>query len=403
MRILAITSWWPEPADNGIKLRISRLLRALASADELHLLGMAQSPLDEAQRRAPLRYCDSAAAAPAVAHAPTHAARVASLWRAQPASVRATWSEPFAELVRERAATLKPDVVVAFELSSAPYALLVPDVPRVLDDLEMATIYDGFAAATGRRRLRAWLTWAKHRAYVRQVLRGFAAVSAVSAREQRLVRRLAAATLPVALVPNGADLPERQAFITPEPDTLIYPGALSYAANLDAMRYFVAAILPQLRAARPAVRLRITGRASADERIALAAPPEVELTGFVPDVRPLVARSWAEVVPLRQGSGTRLKILEALALGTPVVSTSKGVEGLELEHGQHLLVADTPASFAAATLLLLGQPALRARLASAGQAAVAARYDWRVIGAQLVDLVRSVATPRSATYVPQPG
>jgi glycosyltransferase involved in cell wall biosynthesis len=97
------------------------------------------------------------------------------------------------------------------------------------------------------------------------------------------------------------------------------------------------------------------------------------------------------VVPLRKGGGTRLKVLEALALGTPVVSTSKGIEGLELEDGRHVLVADSAADFAAATERLLGQPALRARLSAAGREAVRERYDWRTIGGRLNDLVLETA------------
>jgi polysaccharide biosynthesis protein PslH len=120
----------------------------------------------------------------------------------------------------------------------------------------------------------------------------------------------------------------------------------------------------------------------------------VELTGFLPEIKALVAQSWAEVVPLRNGSGTRLKILEALALGTPVVSTTKGAEGLELVHGRDLLLADTPEQFAAATLAILSQPGLRTALGAAGHRTVAARYDWKLIGRQLDDMLRSVAATR---------
>jgi glycosyltransferase involved in cell wall biosynthesis len=100
------------------------------------------------------------------------------------------------------------------------------------------------------------------------------------------------------------------------------------------------------------------------------------------------------VVPLREGSGTRLKVLEALALGTPVVSTSKGIEGLALEHERHVLVADSPESFATATLRILERPELRAHLAEAGRRRVAELYDWRVIGERMNDLINEVAERR---------
>lgn len=398
MRILALTSWWPEPADNGIKLRLSRLLRSLAGGHELHLATLCQAPPAAGQRLAALAYCASAEAEPAREAQVDRAAQLSSLWSARPASVRATWSEDFAALVRRRAAQVRPDVVLAFELAMAPYALLAPGAPRILDDLEMATLYDAFAAATGRRRLRRWLTLTKHRAYVRQLLRGFAGYTVVSPREAALARPLAPAGMPALVVPNGADVDRALPDVAPDPDTLIYPGALSYAANLDAMQYFIGSILPLVRAARPVARLRITGRATPAQIAALPASDGVEFTGFVPEIKALVARSWAEVVPLRTGSGTRLKILEALALGTPVVSTTKGAEGLELVHGRDLLVADTPEAFAAATVALLSQPGLRAALGEAGRRSVVARYNWSVIGGQLDDLLRSVVATRSVPY-----
>jgi glycosyltransferase involved in cell wall biosynthesis len=180
----------------------------------------------------------------------------------------------------------------------------------------------------------------------------------------------------------------------PEPDTLIYPGALSYDANLDAMRYFLREIFPRIRAARPGVRLRITGKTTPEQRAALPSTEGVELTGYVHDIRAAVAGAWAEVVPLRAGGGTRLKVLEALAIGTPVVSTSKGAEGLDLAAGEDLLIADTPEQFAQATLKLLGDPMLRERLAARGRATVQARYDWRTIAGQLTDLVEQVVVAR---------
>jgi len=397
MRILALSTWWPEPADNGIKLRLSRLLRALATSHEVHLLALCRDMPDAADQHLPLHYCATARAEPAPMTPLRTGSRLTSLWHPRPASVRAAWSARFATLTRQSARTLNPDVVVAFELSSAPYALLIPHVPRLLDDLEMAALHDEFTNSTGRQRLRRWLTWAKHRSYVRQVLRGFSSCTTVSAREATLARRLAPTMTQMEVLPNGADV-EGTLPLPPEPDTLIYPGALSYQANHDAMRYFLGQIFPQVRSMHPATRLRITGRATAAQIAALPACEGVEFTGFVPDIKALVARSWAEVVPLREGSGTRLKILEALALGTPVISTTKGAEGLDLSPGRDLLIADTPAAFAETTARLLTHPEERARLSAHGRRTVAERYDWRTIGTRFVALVETTATHKKLTY-----
>lgn len=398
MRILALSTWWPEPADNGIKLRLSRLLQALAASHEVHLLALCRDMPGAADQELPLPYCATALAERAPA-TPLHlGSPVVSLWSTRPASVRAAWSAHFANLVRRSAITLNPDIVVAFELSSAPYALLLPRVPRVLDDLEMAALHDEFTTATGRQRLRRWLTWTKHRSYVRHILRGFAGYTTVSAHEAALARPLAPATAEMEILPNGADIEGAPPLTELEPDTLIYPGALSYQANHDAMGYFLEQIFPQIHLMHPATRLRITGRATAAQIAALPECEGVEFTGFVPDIKALVARSWAEVVPLREGSGTRLKILEALALGTPVISTSKGAEGLDLVPGRDFLIADTPAAFAETTVHLLTHPEERARLSANGRRAVAERYDWLTIGARFVALVETVATQKKLGY-----
>jgi glycosyltransferase involved in cell wall biosynthesis len=136
------------------------------------------------------------------------------------------------------------------------------------------------------------------------------------------------------------------------------------------------------------VQFTITG-----DHANLPLPPadRVTLTGFVDDVRPLIAAAGVSVVPLRVGGGTRLKILEAMALRTPVVTTSKGAEGLDVQPGEHLLIADTPEAFAAASLRLLQEPGLRQRLADNAYRLVAEKYDWAVTMPRFLELVERVA------------
>lgn len=395
MRVLAISTWWPEPADNGSRLRIARLLGALSETHELHLVALQQQSATAEQQARLRERCASVVGLPERHWTPQRRELIRSLWHAEPASVRATYHRELAELVQRQAAAIRPELVIAFQLGAAPYARLVSTGARVLEEVEVTRILEQWTRQRQPlRKLRAWLTWHKQRRYVQALLHDFDACTVVSAAEQAAVRALAPAGMPIAVVPNGADV---AATLTsaplPEPDTLIYPGALSYDANYDAMQHFVHAILPRIRAQRPQVRLLITGHATAEQRAALRADG-VEWTGYVPDVRPLVARAWGEVVPLRLGGGTRLKVLEALALGTPIISTAKGVEGLDLQPEQHLLLADAPDDFARATLRLLREPALRARLAAAGQQVVRERYDWRQIGGQFRSMLAETVAAR---------
>jgi glycosyltransferase involved in cell wall biosynthesis len=389
MRILFLSAWCPLPADNGARLRIAHLLGGLARRHDVDLLAFAPEHPGESAQRELRGMCRDVELLPETPFANRRGGRVRGLLSSQPRSVVANHSARMAAAVRRRAGQ-RYDLVIASELHMAPYALLL-DAPRLLEELELATLAEQCTMQTRLLpRLRYALMWWKTRRYVATLLRHFAATTVVSERELALARPLVPAYVQLGVVPNGVDVAGcAQSFGPPEADTLIYPGALSYDANFDAVGFFLDAILPRVLVTRPGARLRVTGRTTPAQIAALPQAEGVEFTGFLEDVRPAVARAWAEVVPLRTGGGTRLKVLEALALGTPVVSTSKGIEGLGLEDGRHALVADSPADFAAATLRLLGQPDLRAHLAAAGRQ-VARRYDWHAIGQQLNDFVMAL-------------
>ncbi|MGQ9926364.1 MAG: glycosyltransferase family 4 protein [Chloroflexaceae bacterium] len=377
------------------------LLRHLAVRHTVDLITFTQGPVGEVQRDELQRMCASITAIQRPSRPIRHHHRVASLVLPEPASVRATWSAEMAEAVTAAASRLQPDIVIAFEPDVVPYVLPLQGVPLILEELELAYILEHYLQQSNPLlRLRYWLTALKHRHYIATVLRRFIAITVVSAREATLVRNVMRDyPIEVSVVPNGADLEGCLHYhYDPEPDTLIYPGALTYAANLDAMRYFLAEIFPRIRQLRPQVRLRITGKHTPEQRAALPRVPGVELTGYVTDVHALISRSAVEVVPLRQGGGTRLKILEALALGTPVISTTKGAEGLDLSPGRDLLIADTPAAFAETTVRLLTNPEERVQLSAHGRRSVAERYDWRSIGTRFVALVEMIATQKKLTY-----
>jgi glycosyltransferase involved in cell wall biosynthesis len=217
-----------------------------------------------------------------------------------------------------------------------------------------------------------------------------------SERELQYVRELGRGSQRISVVPNAVDAALYRADFGPvEPDTLVFSGALSYRPNEDAMRYFSSEIFPRVLAALPNARLRITGARPA-RLSSLLEHPRVEHTGYVPDVRPIVAQSSAAIVPLRLGGGTRLKILEAMALGTPVVSTSKGAEGLAVTPGEDVLLADTPDSFAQAIIRVLGWPQLRQQLSKGGRRLVETRYDWARVGGELLRLLEDVSAEVAA-------
>jgi glycosyltransferase involved in cell wall biosynthesis len=177
--------------------------------------------------------------------------------------------------------------------------------------------------------------------------------------------------------PNGVDPEFFQSTRPPvDPPLLLLPGSLNYVPNSEGARWFVQDVLPRIHAKFPACRLRIAGR-GAEQTCGQLAGKRVEALSDVPDMRPHFEEAALVIVPLRAGSGTRLKILEAMAMERAVVSTTVGAEGLNSERGRHLLLADDPEAFASAILKLLGDPALCAELGRAGRELIQGRYDWK--------------------------
>jgi glycosyltransferase involved in cell wall biosynthesis len=212
--------------------------------------------------------------------------------------------------------------------------------------------------------------------FEREVLRQADRVALVTELDAEQVR--AWGVQRTSLVENGVD---EDQFVPLEgkcdSDEILFLAALDWYPNLDALDYLLEDIFPLVRQASPSARLRIVGRrppAGLKERIARC--PGVELVGEVADVRPFLARAAVVVVPLRIGGGSRIKILEALAMAKAVVSTSIGAEGLAVTDGVHLLLADAPSDFAARTVELLKSSEERLRLGENGRKLVVERYSW---------------------------
>lgn len=182
----------------------------------------------------------------------------------------------------------------------------------------------------------------------------------------------------VSTIPTGVDLNyfRPRTNVQHEP-SVIFTGSMDWKPNEDAIRYFVASIFPLVQKQVPDVVLRIVGRKPGPGILAFKEKNcAIQVTGTVEDVRPYVHDSSVYIVPLRIGSGTRIKIFEAMAMGVPVVSTSIGAEGLPVQHNKNILLADSPSEFADQTLQLLLQPSLRQRISQEARTLVERSYSW---------------------------
>jgi polysaccharide biosynthesis protein PslH len=212
----------------------------------------------------------------------------------------------------------------------------------------------------------------------------------------------------VSILPTGVDLdffcPSP---VAPTPGKLVFSGSMDWMANEDAIIYFANDILPRIASAVSGVTLTAVGRDPTEPLRKLAREnPRIELTGTVPDVRPYVADGEVYIVPLRVGSGTRLKIFEAMGMGKAVVSTRVGAEGLPVNHGEHLLLADTPEEFADAVIHLLGDQKSRQKLGKAARKLVEERYGNPAVARTcheiLADIVASQGSPNGSGSYGEP-
>ena len=244
---------------------------------------------------------------------------------------------------------------------------------------------------SNRLRKRLYRTqWRRMLRFEGRTVARFDRVLAVSDVDRDTLQRLYGdrLTAPVSVVPTGVDT----SFFTPTPSDaaaalggdaagrfskrVVFTGSMDWLPNADAVQFFCREILPLIRAAEPDTTFTIVGRSPTPAVRRLAEDHGVEVTGRVEDVRPYLARSAVYVVPLRIGGGTRLKIFEAMSAGRAVVSTRVGAEGLPVEDGRHLLLADTPQDFARSVITLIQDAAARDSIAREARTLVTERFDW---------------------------
>ncbi len=396
MRVLFLSTWFPYPPDNGSRIRAYHLLRALGRSHQVTLVTF--RPANGGTNGQFLISRLDVTSVYSVAADPFRYVNVPQVLKFASPIPLACWpSRLMRQMVGDVANSSQWDAVVAFQSPVARYALQLSDVPRILD-VDTAHSYQLHERYTNQAypiaRLRTWVSWQKTHRYEAHLFRKFQACTVVSPAELDYVTTMVSASNGRAeVVPNGVDCQHnRPGLAHPAPKTLVFNGALTYSANYDAMQYFLAEIYPLIQEQVPDASLTITGATSGVDLSGLRLSKSVHLSGYVDDVRPLVAGAWACVVPIRQGGGTRLKILEAMALGTPVVATSKGAEGLSVTPNQDILIADEPAEFAAQVVRLLRDPGLRQRLVTSARRLVEQHYDWTPIGQRFVDLVEDVAS-----------
>ena len=390
MRILFLSPWFPYPPVNGSKIRIYNLLKSLSRRHSIELISFVRDG-EQIDPRGITDLCASIQTINWEEFQPKRFKALLGFLADVPRSVYDTYSIEMEIAVLQSIQTRTPDLVIASQLGTAPYAQKIYRAPTILEEIEIGSIWENWKKVdTTLSHFRHELMWLKTRRYINTLLQQFTACTVVSSYEKSILDQTHLEKSNVHVLPNGVDLEQFQPDSErPVKNSLIYNGALTYSANFDAMKFFLELIYPQVKAQLPDVSLSITGSYQGVDISGLSIDDTVKLTGFLTDIRPAVASAWTCVVPLRLGGGTRLKILEAMALGTPVISTTKGVEGLDVISEKNILLADDPVDFSRQTIRLINNPDLRSHLSSNGRKLVESKYGWDQIGDQFLQLVEN--------------
>lgn len=410
LSILLVTPMAPSPPRFGAQARTHGLMSGIAKDHDVSAIVLHDHDETPAISNAAMReYCREVTFVRNPHGATGLRRRLQQLrsWLSVRSYQRQLFSVPAMQEVLDRALQRKAyDVVFVnfphlahYRLRLAPPGKPVPVIVIDSHDVnyDLARQISRSSAPFGQR-LHARLNWRKLATEELEAYNRVDGVCVCSKADQRRLAQDAPAANTV-VIPNAADtesLRPRESYPGPDGRTVLFFGLMSTIPNVDGVLYFLKDIWPRVYAARPGTRFVVVGASPSPAVIAQAAP-DVTILGPVDDLRPHLSAAAAIVVPLRLGSGTRLKILEAWAMARPVVSTSLGAEGLDAVPGKHLLIADDPQHFADSVLRILEDSAFADELGRAGRSLASERYSWRGAAAALEGFFRQLIARRSLT------
>ena len=385
-----MTAYMPSPPRYGGQRRLQGLIRGLARCHDVSVVALVDPREDSScSVRATEAYCEKVVAVPNDGYAQTtkrkRLTQVRSLLSRRSYESR-LYDSPALTRALEELLAEGPYDVVTFEVPQMVSNRL-PDVwPRehravfVLDahNIDYDVVRRTASSRVGiDRKLYSALDWRKLRAEERAAWQRVDGCTVTSPRDEDLVRR-DVPTASTAVVPNAVDLdffrPSNESRAV-DPMTLLFFGAISYHPNTDGLLFFIREILPLIKVRHPAVKLRIVGP-SVPMEIQACAGDGIEVTGPVDDIRPYLEGATVIIAPLRIGGGTRFKILEAMAMEKPVVSTTLGAEGIDVRDESEILLGDGPDAFAMQVGRLLDDAELRTRMGAAARAVIERHYSW---------------------------
>ena len=394
MKIIFLISQIPYPPDTGAKIRSFNLIRRLAERHEITLVTYADKNRELSKIEALRKYCKKVIVVRRSGK-PALYTLFTNIFSVFPYTIDKYYSKDMERRISELIKDGKYDLVHCDSLQMSLNLRSAANVPLVLTEhnvesqiLERCVLNEkNFLKKTYIK-----LQTQKLSDYEISACRSFNRCITVSETDRFYLADNSGIDT-ISVVPNGVDCEYfRPQNARIKPYRLVFTGSLDWLPNEDALVYFFNDIYPALKRKVPGLNITVVGRNPSQKLLRIAErEPRIHITGSVNDVRPYIAESEIFIVPLRIGGGTRLKILEAMAMGKPVISTSIGAEGLDVEDGRNILLADMPEDFNRHIIELFQNNEKRSKLAKAGRKLVEEKYDWSKIAKELERAWRKVA------------
>ena len=398
MKILFLEHLFPLPPDSGSKIKSCFTIRSLASRHEVRLLSYVRG--DDERRCIP--EIEGLCSKVDVVDLMRSKARggfeaLSSLALGRSFIVSRDFRPQMLRAFHDAVEQFRPDVVHIDHLQMSPFADFDGRYKTVLDQHNVESVIVrriGETVPNPLMRAYARIEYPRLRRYELNTCRQCDLVLTVSGEDRDTLRKMDpnlknVEPVPIGIDTEGIQIVERNG----DRQNALFLGTMYWPPNVDSVTYFCREIMPLVKKQAPDFTFTIAGQRPTAEVSALAADPSVKVTGYVKDTNEPARDCGVFVVPLRSGSGVRVKILTAMAMGLPIVSTTVGAEGLELTNGEHILLADDPNDFAAAVVKVLGDPELARTLGRNARELVCSKYSWDVARKRLLELYDTRLTP----------
>ena len=394
MKILFLSPTVPYPLTDGGRIRVYNLLKHISQQYEVTLVALETQDTDaeSISHIQQLGIHVHLVPAPSTLNSVSLKTLISAFFKRQPFTVARYNVPAYRKKIRQLLSSINFDLV-HYEMLHTAQFFSETDLPRVLAQQNVDSAIWRRLKSETIRPLYKFAYWTQQLAfhrYERVMSPKFDAITCTSEIDAAVFQEHCPEDT-VKVIPNGVDITHFQPdYEAEEPAHLIYIGSMDWYPNEDAVSFFIEEVFPKIQKEVPEVKFSIVGGNPTARIKTLAGKEGITVTGRVDEIKPYFSKATVFVVPLRIGSGTRLKILEALAMGKAVVSSTVGAEGLNLKDGEEIFIADDPKNFAAAVIQLITDSALRRSIGKNGRARVEKDYDWQNIGQKLLTVYESM-------------